>query len=84
MLGFTQLVWFGGSADLHCKKGYRGKIILFLASESLVSDIPDGGGKMANLFLQCLTHLGPHCSEVLFKKRSWGLGSKYRNKVGTE
>jgi hypothetical protein len=29
-------------------------IKLLPARESLVSDIPDGDGKMANLFLQCM------------------------------
>ncbi len=32
---------------LHCKKGYR---FLFPPRESLVSDIPAGDGKIANLF----------------------------------
>jgi hypothetical protein len=38
---------------LHCKKGYRFLRKLFLARESLVSDIPAGEEEIANLFLQC-------------------------------
>jgi hypothetical protein len=53
----------------HCKKGYRFSrpqpgchlpnspwpeiIKIFLARESLVSDIPDGDGKIFNIFYQC-------------------------------
>jgi hypothetical protein len=32
--------------------------MLFPARESLVSDIPDGDGKIENLFLQCRVHAG--------------------------
>ncbi len=32
--------------------------MLFPAGESLVSDIPDGDGKIDNLFLQCRVHAG--------------------------
>jgi hypothetical protein len=37
---------------------WRGIIKIFLARESLVSDIPSGDGKMANLFLQCMQYEG--------------------------
>ncbi len=80
MLGFTKLVWFGGPADLHCKKRLSGKTKLFPASESLVSDILDGEGKMANLFLQCMTRT----VRGLILEAVMGARIQHRNKVGTE
>ncbi len=63
----------GGGYKLHCKKGWpfsrpqpgchlpnspwSGKIKLFPARESLVSDIPAVDGKVANLFLQCIVKI---------------------------
>ncbi len=42
------------SRDVNCTNYPKlGKIKLFPARESLVSDIPAGDGKMVNLFLQC-------------------------------
>jgi hypothetical protein len=38
---------------VHCKKKVSEEFLNYSRQESLVSDIPAGNGKTANLFLQC-------------------------------
>jgi hypothetical protein len=48
------------TSSLHCKK----KVYLFPARESLVSDVPAGDGKTADIFLQCICLLRGSASHL--------------------
>jgi hypothetical protein len=46
--------------SVHCKK----RLAILPARESLVSDIPAGDGKLANLFLQCTGPWIAECKDI--------------------